>query len=106
VPELLKVLDFGGGPASIVRPLPVDEHEAVYETPAREFRLSRIAVSNEVTRDVKGPEILHATEGTVRANDLVIPRGCSAFVPASTKAYTLSVDGSDGATVYRATTNL
>lgn len=103
VPELLRTLDFGAGPATVLRPRHVDEHEAVYDTPAREFRLSRIVVrGGPVTRAVGGPEILLVTEGALRADALSLPRGASAFVPASTDGYTLSGEGA----VFRATTNL
>lgn len=102
VPELLRVLDFGGGPASVIRPRAVDEHEAVYDTPAREFRLSRIRVAGSVTRAVSGPEILLATDGAVSAGPLPIPKGNSVFVPAATERYTLTGEG----TIYRATTNI
>jgi mannose-6-phosphate isomerase len=103
VPELLRVLDFGGGPASVIRPRMVDEHEAVYDTPAREFRLSRIHLAGQpLTRAVRGPEILLTTEGSVRAGAVSVPKGGSLFVPAATGAYTLGGEG----TVYRATTNV
>jgi mannose-6-phosphate isomerase len=103
VPELLRVLDFGAGPTRVLRPRAVDEHESAYETPAREFRLSRVVVRGApVERSVRGPEILLATEGAVNAGRLVIAKGQSAFVPASTGSYTLAGEG----TVYRATTNL
>ncbi|MBX3220228.1 MAG: mannose-6-phosphate isomerase, class I [Labilithrix sp.] len=102
VPELLRVLDFGGGPATVLRPRAVDEHEAIYDTPAREFRLSRIRVQGAVTRATSGPEILLVTEGAARANAVPIAQGGSVFVPARTAAYELEGD----ATVFRATTNL
>lgn len=102
VAELLRVLDFGGGPAQIVRPRAVDEHESVYETPAREFRLSKLQVRGRLTRTVHGPEILLATDGAVVSDALPIPRGGAVFIPACSKEYTLDGVG----TVYRATTNL
>jgi mannose-6-phosphate isomerase len=102
VAELLRVLDFSGGPAKVVHPTPLDAHESVYETPAREFRLSRLEVRGSVTRTVRGPEILLTTEGEVRAANLTIARGCSAFVPAATSRYSLEGDGF----VFRARTNL
>lgn len=102
VPELLRVLDFGAGPAKVLRPRAIDEHESVWETPAREFRLSRIAVRGSVSRVVRGPEILLTIEGSVNAGDVAVPKGSSAFVPASTREYTLTGEG----TVYRASTNL
>ena len=42
VPELLRVLDVHAGPVPIRRARPCSEHEAVYDTPAREFTLSRV----------------------------------------------------------------
>jgi mannose-6-phosphate isomerase len=102
VPELLKVLDFAGGPAQIVSGRAIDEHEHVYDTPAREFRLSRLSVNGSVDRKTAGPEILFATEGSVRGGGLGIPKGGAVFVPATTKSYTLEGSG----TLYRATTNV
>ncbi len=103
VEELLSVLDFGAGPARVLRPRAIDEHESTYDTPAREFRLSRITVRGAaVPRSVKGPEILLATEGAVSAGEITMAKGASVFVPASTSSYTLSGHG----TLYRATTNL
>jgi mannose-6-phosphate isomerase len=102
VAELLRILDFDAGPAPIVRARSLDEHESVYDTPAREFRLSSLHVNGRVTRAVTGPEILLATDGSVRVDALSIPQGRAAFIPASTKQYTLEGVG----TVYRATTNL
>lgn len=102
VPELLRVLDFDGGPASVITARAVDEHESVYETPAREFRLSTIRVDSEVARAVSGPEILLVTEGEVEANGTVLRQGASVFVPADSERYVLRGAG----TVYRATTNL
>lgn len=102
VHALLGVLDFRAGPASVRRPRAVDAHEAVYDTPAHEFRLSRLHVAGAVTRAARGPEILLTTEGDVRAGSLALPRGSAVFIPASTRRYALTGEG----TVYRATTNL
>ncbi|MDF2694614.1 MAG: Mannose-6-phosphate isomerase [Labilithrix sp.] len=102
VPELLRVLDFGAGPARVLRPRAIDEHESVWDTPAREFRLSRLLVDGAVARSVRGPEILLVTTGAVHTGGLTLATGASAFVPAATQQYTL--EGS--ATVFRATTNL
>lgn len=102
VQELLRVLDFAGGPACILRPRAIDQHESIYDTPAREFRLSTIRVTGSLTRTVSGPEILLATDGSVSAGHVALRKGCSVFVPAATKQYTLEGEG----TIYRATTNL
>lgn len=102
VPELLRVLDFGAEAPAVLRPRAIDAHESVYDTPAREFRLSRIRVGGAVTRATRGPEILLVTDGAARANGLALAQGASVFVPADTKSYTLEGD----ATVFRATPNL
>ncbi len=103
VPELLRVLDFGAGAAKVIHPRAIDAHESVWDTPAREFRLSRIELRGEpVTRSVDGPEILLAVDGSVRADAIAVAKGESVFVPASTTSYTLDGRG----TLYRATTNL
>jgi mannose-6-phosphate isomerase len=112
VPELLRVLDFGGAPVGVILPRPVDAAEAVYDTPASEFRLSRIALDRPVRRRPFGPEILFVLDGTVRAAPadgsaaLTVPRGAAAFVPASSGEYVLERDAEAPATVFRATTNL
>ncbi|MBX3233032.1 MAG: mannose-6-phosphate isomerase, class I [Labilithrix sp.] len=102
VPALLRCLDFEAGPAKVLRPREVDACEHVYDTPAKEFRLSRIVVSAPVVRTTFGPEILLTTEGSVSAGHVAAPRGAAVFVPAATGRYTLGGDG----VVFRATTNL
>ena len=114
VPELMRVLDFSDGPASVVRARRVDEHERVWDTPAREFRLSAIdvAAAGSVARDVRGPEILLCTKGSVvvapqdGSPEVVLPSGSSAFVPASTGRYRLRPAAGASAYLYRATVNL
>lgn len=108
VPELLRVLDFAAPAARVIHPRAVDEHESVYDTPAREFRLSRLHVRGALTRVVDGPEVLLSVDGAARATsrpdrpEIVLERGRAAFVPASTSDYTLSGE----ATVFRTRTNL
>jgi mannose-6-phosphate isomerase len=123
VPELLRVLDFTDGPVVPVRPEPIDAHERVWKTPAREFQLSALDVAPgdaPVVRDVRGPEILLCTEGAasiVPADDsprIVLARGCAAFVPASTGRYAVRAErvestenkGTGRASLYRAAVNL
>lgn len=101
VPELMKVLDFVAGPVEPLRPRQVDDVERVYETPAREFRLSVIDLRSRaggVTRDLFGPEILLVTSGAARLGDTMMGKGRAAFVPACVRKYTLEGDG----VVYRA----
>ncbi len=110
VPELLSVLDYEGAPV-IVKPRRIDENESVYDTPAREFRLSRLVLTKNdhiVRREVQGPEILLVTDGFIATSgeqgetETGIGKGDSVFIPASTKRYTLRGSG----TLYRATPNL
>jgi len=109
VPELMRVLDFAEGPVPPLRARTIDRDEEAWETPAAEFHLSRIRVGpREVTREVRGPEILLCEKGevTVRPGDgtapVVLSGGCSAFVAASSRSYALTGDGS----AWRATVNL
>jgi mannose-6-phosphate isomerase len=98
VPELLRVLHFAEEPIPAVRPAPARPGEWIYGTPARQFELSR----NEppaagLETPVWGPEILLCTSGEVSATDaggrIVLRRGGSAFVPASTGRYRLEGAG-------------
>lgn len=109
VAELLKVLDFRDGPVGVLRPRAVDAEEAVWDTPAPEFRLSRIAVSGAgIERDVTGPEIVLCTEGALsvasadRGTPLMVERGMAVFVAADARRYRLDGHG----TAFRAATNL
>jgi len=103
------VLDFRDGPVGVLRARAIDAEEAVWDTPAPEFRLSRIVVSGiGVERDVTGPEIVLCTEGTLTMASaggqasIVLARGAAAFVAADARRYRLDGQG----TVFRATTNL
>jgi mannose-6-phosphate isomerase len=112
VPELMRVLDFKAGPAEPLRPRSIDEHERVWDTPAREFRLSAIDVDPGVTisRAVSGPEIVLSASGSATllpgdgSPEVLLRQGASAFVGASTGHYELRSDGH--ASLYRATVNL
>lgn len=116
VPELMRVLDFVDGPVTPVRARAVDAHERVWETPAREFRLSQLQVQtgDSVTREVRGPEILLCTEGTAvvvpedGSPEITLARGRSAFVPASTLQYAVrpGKTAPERVSLYRATVNL
>ncbi|MBX3186324.1 MAG: mannose-6-phosphate isomerase, class I [Labilithrix sp.] len=116
VPELMKVLDFADGPIEILRARPLDAHESVYDTPAAEFRLSRITLSSDdgrVERVVRGPEVVLCTDGpvTLRGNaggapGLPLGRGSSAFIPACTGGYTVERPIPGTGNLYRATVNL
>jgi mannose-6-phosphate isomerase len=122
VPELMHVLDFAEGPVQPIRARALDAHERVWDTPAREFRLSRIDLepgAGAVTRAARGPEILLCTKGIVAvapadgSPEVVLEPGSSAFVPAATGSYALRANTENAqnkapahASVYRATVNL
>ena len=126
VPELMRVLDFADGPVSPVRARALDAHERVWDTPAREFRLSAIELDGPadiVTRAVRGPEIVLCTRGAVRITpadgspEVVLAPGSSAFVAAATGTYEVRAarragpesagkDASARASLYRVTVNL
>lgn len=105
VPELLRVLSFEPGPVSVLSAVPSGPHEWVFETPAPEFRLSRVilAAGERWTAQVWGPEILLATAGSpeVRAADhrLELRSGTSAFIEARASSYCVFGPG----TLFRAT---
>jgi mannose-6-phosphate isomerase len=109
VPELLKVLDFADGPVPVRRARQVDQGELGWDTPAAEFRLTRVDASGlPLTRAVAGPEILLCTEGRVRlvpgdrTPALALEPGTSAFVPSHTASYQIEGSG----VLFRATTNI
>ena len=99
VAELLSVLNFEDGPPRVLRP--GDEAEAVYETPAPDFRLSRISVAaaQPVTLAARGAQLLLVTEGEVTVKEAVLRRGDSVFIGADEGEVALSGRG----TVFRAT---
>jgi len=101
VPSLLEVLSPATGPAEVLRP--TGSPEAVYATPAAEFRLSRLEVTQPVTLERWGPDILLVTGGEVRASadgrTETLKQGDSVFVPFRDGAVTVEGAG----TVFRAT---
>lgn len=106
VPELLRVLNFVEGPATVRHARSVDAYEQVWETPAPEFQLSRIQLQGvRIERAMRGPEILLCVDGRVHvdapdgASPLWLERGQTAFVEWSAGRYTLDGDGA----VFRAT---
>lgn len=90
VPELLRVLDFNPLPVTPLRPAPGAASEHVYQTPAREFRLSYFDLNDQTLHvDVSGPEIWLVTSGRIElsqagAPPLELSGARSAFVSAST----------------------
>jgi len=89
VPELLTVLHFVDTPIRKTVPR-IEGGAAIYDTPTPEFLLSRIGVAagERVELTTRGPEIVLCTEGDVvlttpGSGYLAVPRGASAFVPAT-----------------------
>ncbi len=104
--ELLRVLEFVDGPIVTLRPRRLDADEDVWDTPAREFRLSRLNLRGQrVAREVTGPEILLCVQGevTIATGDgspsVALTQGAAAFVPGSSGSCELGGTG----TVFRAT---
>ena len=109
--ELLRVLTFADGPMPILSANGEassrgHEMEQTYDTPAPEFRLSRVEMRDGArfrAERREGPEILLCVAGRLAArsangdaHDLV--QGGSVFVPASDGAYEIGGDG----TLFRA----
>jgi len=118
VPELLRVLDCSDGPPSLVTPYRAPCGELVYRVPVREFRLSRIELT-DIPSVVDGgqPQILLCVEGSVEVSavsdgvvgarsdaacSVLLARGESAYLPASAQKVTLAGSGA----LFRATTNM
>jgi len=109
VPELLRIMTFRPTQVQKIRPRQVrQEAEGIYETPAAEFQLSVIAVSDGVSflsEKDRSIDILLCTEGTACVQDVnkgafeTAERGVSLLVPAAVGRY--RIDGK--AILYRAT---
>lgn len=107
VGELLQVLAFTDGKAPVILPRGQGA-EKIYDTPASEFRLSRIALRDAGdffdSGERKGPEILLCLEGGVavvseQEASVSLEKGSSLFISACAGAYGLRGRG----TVFRAT---
>ncbi|MGH4029933.1 mannose-6-phosphate isomerase, class I [Actinomycetota bacterium Odt1-20B] len=102
VPELLRIVRFEATDPGVLRPEASPSGEEVYETPIDEFRLSRFVLPEAASapQDLTAatPQILLCTAGSVRAGDLTLEPGQSAFVPAGERAEVSGVG-----TVFRAT---
>ncbi len=113
VPELMKVLDFTGGPVPVLAGVPSGPGEWTYPTPTREFRLSRLVLHGsgpdggprEITHD--GPQVVLTIAGELAVTDsagrrVVVARGHSVWVAAADGPVWLSGTG----TAFRATDGL
>lgn len=98
VPELLSVLNFKDGPAEVLHPSA--QPEAVYRTPAPDFRLSRVTVAGKpITLPSRGAQVLLVVEGEVLVKGMKLRCGSSVFIGADEGAVAISGTG----TVFRAT---
>lgn len=98
VPELLSVLDFVDGPAKVL--WPGARAEAVYVTPAPDFRLSRVTVEGQpVALPARGAQLLLVVEGEVVMKGELLKRGDSVFLGADEGEVSLTGTG----LVFRAT---
>ncbi|MDF5752277.1 mannose-6-phosphate isomerase, class I [Spongiactinospora sp. TRM90649] len=117
IPELLRILSPAAGDPVVVRPVRHGDEE-VYETPAREFRLSRVQVDGEAVLPAFGPSVLLGISGKITVYDnllstrgesrqngtrpgpsgLGLAQGASVFVTAASGPIRLSGRG----TVFRA----
>ncbi|MFR9731019.1 mannose-6-phosphate isomerase, class I [Saccharopolyspora sp. MS10] len=95
VPELLRVLDFTSGDMRVHKGESLDGNLTVYQTPAEEFRLSRVdwspANATAVRLDSPGPQILLCTRGalllsTADGAELELGKGQSVWLAASDPA--------------------
>ena len=95
VPELLQTLSFQGGKIDIIDPVINTKKEKIYKTPADEFELIFIELSEE--QDYRaastGPEILLCTAGKCHvsfdSSILEISKGESIFISAKCSEYSL-----------------
>lgn len=96
VPELLRVLDFRPAEPAVLRPVPGGY---TYPTPADDFRLSRLDLSDQPhTLPGGGPQIVLCIAGAARLRDrsgheLELRRGQSAFLSAADAGVTLTGHG-------------
>ncbi len=107
VPELMKTLSFSSKPLEIIEPVSFDNVEFIYDTPANEFRLSiiRLTESNKlyIAKKRSGAEIILCRDGFTeieweKEKKLKLNKGESIFIPFSTGKY--KIEGK--AVLYRA----
>ena len=101
VPELLKTLNFKNGKADIIKPVQKRENEFVYPTPAREFELSFLKISEKKSyqiKETKSAQILLCTKGNAeicRNSNKIFnaEKGESLFVSAGIKNIQIKGNG-------------
>ena len=99
VPELLKALNFKYHPISILEGVPVTKNERVFETPAAEFVLSTISVTEEQPYQHPGQksiEILICIEGSANLSgydsneNYSVKKGDSLIITAAAEGYKIT----------------
>lgn len=97
VPELLRVLDFEPAEVDVLDPtLASSSIPVLYNTPAREFALSRAVMSDgeSVKLDSDGPQIVLCTVGRVALDDggdeVILEQGHAVWVSASDPTVTVA----------------
>ncbi len=106
VPELLNTLTFNCGKEKIINPIPINSIEKIYQTPADEFELSRIELTDSFYElKLEGSEIVFCLKGEVELKASIeqvlnLKRGDTAFISAESKSYSLMGFG----TLFRAKT--
>ncbi len=107
VPELLNILNFEERRIDIIAPRRPNDYESVYETPAEEFALSRIRITQTPKGYIFAPksvEIILCVAGAATAEDIEgkrsvhMKKGASVLIPGSLKVFRLKGEG----TFYRA----
>ncbi|RBY86546.1 mannose-6-phosphate isomerase, class I [Blastococcus sp. TF02A-30] len=102
---LIEVLDFSDGKVPVLHPV-LGPGGLRYPVPVEDFDLTRCQLDDQQgTLTTRGPQLLLCTEGTAvlasSDGELVLGKGCAAFVPAGAP-----VSARGPAVLYRATTNL
>jgi len=95
--ELISVLKFEPFLPEIIKPLHISKQEAVYQTPAKEFILSRVDICTNhsyYTKSINSAEIILCIEGNATCSNattsISIRSGESVFIPAGQTSYTIS----------------
>lgn len=102
---LIEVLDFTDGRVPVLRPV-LGPGGLRYPVPVEEFDLTHCQLGDQAgTLTTRGPQLVLCTEGTAvltsADDELTLPQGTSAFLPAGTP-----VSARGPAVLYRVTTNI
>jgi mannose-6-phosphate isomerase len=98
VPELLKILNYTSTTFNKIPVITLPNGELMYDSPAEEFRLSRIDVdrkNNYLSTETRSVEIIICIEGVCtiqeirKKSELEIVKGESILIPAFIRQYTI-----------------